>query len=130
MFSSAATSEFPSTSSAALGSIKTSSTVNKSILCQLSICASVNRFLLVGFRIDDTTNSRMHLCMKLDWDVGHSIRNLRIRILVVGEDIAEGFQRLRLEISEGGLAHRVRNKFFATQGMHRRRPRALLMRFL
>ena len=68
--------------------------------------------------------------MKLDWDVGHPIRNLRIRILVVGEDIAEGFQRLRLEISEGCLAHRVRDKFFATQGMHRRRTRALLMCFL
>ena len=44
MFSSAATSELPSTRAAALGSIKTSSTVNTFILCQLYTCAAVNRF--------------------------------------------------------------------------------------
>ena len=53
-----------------------------------------------------------------------------MRILVVGDDIADGFQRLRLEISKSGLAHRVRDKFFATQGVHRRRTCALLMRLL
>jgi hypothetical protein len=68
--------------------------------------------------------------MKLDRDVGHLIRDLHMRILVVGEDIAEGFKCLRLVVSECGLAHRVRDKIFSTQGMRRGRTRALLMRLL
>ena len=60
--------------------------------------------------------------MKIDWNVGHPIRNLRMRVLVVGEDITEGFQRLRLEISKSGLAHRVRDKLFATQGCIEEEP--------
>jgi hypothetical protein len=58
------------------------------------------------------------------------IRNLRMRILVVGEDVAEGFQCLRVEVSECGLAHRVRDKHFSPQECRRGRTRALVMRLL
>jgi hypothetical protein len=53
-----------------------------------------------------------------------------MRILVVGEDIAEGFQCLRIDVSECSLAYRVRNKLFSTQGMRRGRTRTLLMHLL
>ena len=58
----------------------------------------------VDFRIDHARNSRPHLGVKVHRNVRHPIGNLRIRILVVGEDIAEGFQHLRFEISHRGFA--------------------------
>ena len=64
---------------------------------------------MIRRRIEHTTNLRPHLGVKVHRDVRHPIGNLRNRVLVVGEDIAKGLQRLRFEISQCGLAHGVRD---------------------
>jgi hypothetical protein len=58
----------------------------------------VNRFLSVF-----TANSFAYLRVQIDGDVRHPIRRRRMRILVVREDIAKRFQRLRFEVSESGF---------------------------